>query len=159
MQKHLSLQHGTFFSIYAAYKLVKSDKYRIIAKYLKGQYGKDYREYIGIAEDETERIKKERTIHKLLPLVEWKMTEKDCLNYCYEKGFFWEENGIKLYDILDRVSCWCCGFKNKHELDNMLKYLPDYYLKRIKLFKQIKKNNKKGSIVVKQTKKEFDKMF
>lgn len=136
-----------------------SDKYRIIGKYLKGQYGKDYREYIGIAADEIERIKKERTIHKLLPLVDWKMTEKDCLNYCYEKGFFWEENGIKLYDILDRVSCWCCGFKNKPELDNMLKYLPDYYLKRIKLFKKIKKNNKKGSIVVKQTKKEFDKMF
>ncbi len=49
-----------------------SDKYRIIGKYLKQQYGKDYREYIGIASDEKERIEKERTIHKLLPLVDWR---------------------------------------------------------------------------------------
>lgn len=136
-----------------------SDKNNTIKKYLKKQYGKDYKEYIGIAVDETKRIEKERTIHKLLPLVDWNMTEKDCLEYCYNLGFYWEENGIRLYDILDRVSCWCCGNKNKPELENMLKYLPEYYLKRIELLKQIKKNNKKGSVVIKQTKKEFLKMF
>lgn len=140
-----------------------SDKYRIIGKYLKGQYGEDYREYIGIAADETERIEKERTIHKLLPLVDWKMSEKECLDYCYNRGFEWKENcvlgSVRLYDILDRVSCWCCGFKNKPELDNMLEYLPNYYLKRIKLLKQIKKNNKKGSVIIKQAQKEFGKMF
>lgn len=136
-----------------------SDKNNIIKKYLKKQYGKDYREYIGIASDETKRIEKERTKYKLLPLVDWDMTEKDCLNYCYEKGFYWEENKIRLYDILDRVSCWCCGNKNKSELDNMLEYLPKYYLKRIKLLKQIKRNNKRGSVVIQQAKKEFEKMF
>lgn len=87
------------------------------------------------------------------------MTEKECLQYCYNKGFYWGENGIKLYDILDRVSCWCCGFKNKPELENMLEYLPEYYLKRIKLLKQIKENNKRGSVIIKQTKKEFEKLF
>lgn len=136
-----------------------SDKYNTIKKYLKKQYGKGYREYIGIASDETERVEKERTIHKLLPLVDWKMTEKDCLNYCYSKGFDWKENGIRLYDILDRVSCWCCGNKNKPELENMRIHLPQYYLKRIDLLKQIKNNNKPKSIVVKQAKKEFEKMF
>lgn len=136
-----------------------SDKYNTIGKYLKSQYGKDYREYIGIAVDEIKRIKKERTIHKLLPLVDWGMTEKDCLKYCYQRGFYWEEEGIRLYDILDRVSCWCCGNKNKPELDNMRIHLPQYYLKRIDLLKQIKKNNKRGSIAIKQAKKEFEKMF
>ena len=87
------------------------------------------------------------------------MTEKDCLNYCYSKGFDWKENGIRLYDILDRVSCWCCGNKNKPELENMRIHLPQYYLKRIDLLKQIKNNNKPKSIVVKQAKKEFEKMF
>lgn len=75
----------------------------------------------------------------------WEMTEKDCLEYCYNRGFYWEENGIKLYDKLDRVSCWCCANKNKKELENMRIYLPEYYLKYIDLLKRIKANNKKRS--------------
>lgn len=135
-----------------------TEKYISIEKYLKSQYGNEYKEYIGIAADESKRIEKERNEHKLLPLVEWKMTEKDCLEYCYKKGYYWEENGVRLYDILDRVSCWCCANKNKKELDNMLIYLPDYYLKNIILLKQIKKNNKKG-IVADKAKEHFMKMF
>lgn len=99
----------------------------------------------GIASDETERIEKERNEHKLLPLVDWKMAEKDCLEYCYSKGFYWKENKVRLYDVLDRVSCWCCANKNKKELENMRIYLPEYYLKYIDLLKQIKQNNKKRS--------------
>lgn len=120
-----------------------TDKNNAIEKYLKEQYRQDYMEFIGIAYDETARIEKERNEHKLLPLVDWKMTEKDCLEYCYNRGFYWEENGIKLYDILDRVSCWCCANKNKKELENMRIYLPEYYLKYIDLLKRIKANNKK----------------
>lgn len=120
-----------------------TDKNKTIEKYLKEQYGEDYREYIGIAADETIRIEKERNKYKLLPLVGWKMTEKDCLEYCYNRGFYWEENGTKLYDVLDRVSCWCCANKNKKELENMRIYLPEYYLKYIDLLKRIKANNKK----------------
>ena len=55
------------------------------------------------------------------------MTEKDCLKYCYDKGFNWNENGIELYSILDRVSCWCCANKNLKELKNYYKYLPSYW--------------------------------
>ena len=120
-----------------------TDKNNAIEKYLREQYRQDYMEFIGIAYDETARIEKERNEHKLLPLVDWKMTEKDCLEYCYNRGFYWEENGIKLYDILDRVSCWCCANKNKKELENMRIYLPEYYLKYIDLLKRIKVNNKK----------------
>lgn len=135
-----------------------TEKNRVIEKYLKSKYGNDYREYIGIAVDETKRIQKERNEHKLLPLIDWKMTEKDCLEYCYKKGFYWYENGIRLYDVLDRVSCWCCANKNKKELENMLYYLPEYYIKNIMLLKQIKKANKKG-IVVKKAQEHFMKMF
>lgn len=135
-----------------------TDKNIAIKKYLKAQYGENYKEYIGIAFDEKERIKKERTVHKLLPLIDWQMTEKDCLEYCYNKNFFWKENGVRLYDVLDRVSCWCCANKNKKELNNMLYYLPEYYLKNTMLLKQIKKNNKKG-IVVDKAREQFLKMF
>lgn len=127
-------------------------------KYLKEQYGQDYKEFLGIACDETVRIEKERNGHKLLPLLDWKMTEQDCLEYCYNSGFYWEENGVRLYDALDRVSCWCCGNKNKKELENMRVYLPQYYLKYIDILKKIKKNNKKG-IVVDKAKEQFMKLF
>lgn len=83
--------------------------------------------YIGIALDETNRIAKTRKEYKKLPLVDWGMTEEDCLNYCREKGWNWEENGVDLYDVLDRVSCWCCRNKNKKELRNIFKYLPEYW--------------------------------
>ena len=65
--------------------------------------------------------------HKRSPLAEWGMTERDCLEYCHEKGYFWEENGIELYSILDRVSCWCCCNKNRKELKNIYLYLPEYW--------------------------------
>lgn len=135
-----------------------TEKNITITKYLKEQYGQDYREYIGIASDETRRIERERNEHKLMPLVEWKMTEKDCLEYCYNNGFCWEENGVRLYNILDRLSCWCCANKNKKELDNMRKYLPNYYLLNIELLKTIKQKNKKGAVVDK-AREQFMKMF
>ena len=87
--------------------------------------GKNF-QYIGIASDEPKRIEKERKPEKILPLVDWGMTEKDCLEYCYERGFYWEENGFKLYDVLDRVSCWCCKNKNLKELRNYYQKLPEY---------------------------------
>ena len=87
------------------------------------------------------------------------MTEYLCLKYCYENGFYWIEHGVKLYDVLTRVSCWCCANKNKKELDNMFYYLPEYYLRIIGLLKQIKKNNNKNSIVVKKAEEFFLKML
>ncbi len=42
--------------------------------------------YVGIAADELKRIEKERKPYKLLPLVTWGMTEKQCLEICYKNG-------------------------------------------------------------------------
>lgn len=93
------------------------------------KYAKDCYEYVGIATDEPLRLNKERKGNKLFPLAEWNMTEKDCLKYCYDKGFNWLEDDIELYSILDRVSCWCCCNKNLKELKNYYKYLPKYWNK------------------------------
>ena len=82
--------------------------------------------YIGLAVDEENRLQNLEE-HKHSPLAEWCMTESDCLRYCYEKGFDWNENGVELYSILDRVSCWCCCNKNKKELYNIWKHLPQYW--------------------------------
>lgn len=99
-----------------------TEKLKVIEKYCKGHY-----EYIGIAYDEKARLEKERNGNKIFPLAELKMTEKDCLKYCYSKGFEWLEDGVELYSILDRVSCWCCANKNLKELKNYYKHLPKYW--------------------------------
>lgn len=137
-----------------------TEKERIIRKYLTNKYGKNgYKEYLGIAVDEKERVSRKLKEGKLLPLAtEWNMTEKECLKYCYQHGYEWKET-TKLYDILDRVSCWCCGNKNKKELNNMFYYLYSYFFARIMLLKQIKENNKRDSKVVKSAEKEFMKML
>lgn len=91
----------------------------------------DYIQYVGIAYDEPQRVKLEN--NKVYPLVNWKMTEKECLEYCHENGFYWKEvlpDGTlspDLYSILDRVSCWCCTNKNLKELKNIYYYLPHYW--------------------------------
>lgn len=82
--------------------------------------------YVGIASDEVKRLQKLDS-YKKAPLADWKMTEKDCLEYCFSKDIHWYENDIELYSILDRVSCWCCQNKNLRELRNMYLYLPQYW--------------------------------
>lgn len=94
-------------------------KIRIINDYLK-KLRESYTliEYVGVAADETERIKEKR-----YPLVEWGMTEKDCLAYCYERGFSWGG----LYELFDRVSCWCCPLQGLKGLRNLYKHFPDLW--------------------------------
>lgn len=117
--------------------------------------------YVGIAADEIARLEKERKEYKIFPLNEWGMTESDCLNFCREKGVQWQEYSLQsptgyidLYDILDRVSCWCCGNKNLWELRNIWHYLPKYWneLKRLQ-WKTDRPFKKKGTIF------ELEKMF
>lgn len=90
-------------------------------------------EYVGIAKDEANRVEKQRTKRgrtvKLYPLVECGMTEDDCLKFCYEHNVNWKQNGVDLYKILDRVSCWCCANKNQKEIENIIKFLPDVWIK------------------------------
>lgn len=95
-------------------------KNNVINKYLSKYKQEGYIEYIGIAYDEQNRIK-----DKFYPLIDWKMTEKDCLEYCYSKGFDWGG----LYEHLDRVSCWCCPLKRIREYKVLYKYYPELWQK------------------------------
>lgn len=89
-------------------------------------YTNDSFVYVGIAHDETKRLQF-LDDNKIAPLAEWGMNESDCLDYCYKHGIRWIEDGVDLYSILDRVSCWCCKNKNLKELKNIYKYLPRYW--------------------------------
>lgn len=90
-------------------------KNQVVDKYLSKYKQEGYKEYIGIAYDEQDRIKE-----KNYPLVDWKMTKKDCLEYCYSKGFNWGG----LYEHLDRVSCYCCPLKRISEYRVIYKHYP-----------------------------------
>jgi 3'-phosphoadenosine 5'-phosphosulfate sulfotransferase (PAPS reductase)/FAD synthetase len=116
-----------------------TEKLKAIEKYCKGHY-----EYVGIAYDEQSRLIKERKGNKLFPLADWEMTENDCLNYCYDKGYYWLEDNIRLYDILDRVSCWCCRNKNLKELKGIYFNLPKYWDKLKIIQSRLKEPMKKN---------------
>ena len=123
-----------------------TEKNTIIKKYLKENYNDDYKEYVGFAYDEPNRIKDDDK--KIYLLYDLKYTEEDCLRYCYSKGYSWEEDGIDLYSVLDRVSCWCCANKNLKELRAYYKYLPTYWnkLKELQSKTQRPFRNNKESI-------------
>ena len=105
-----------------------SDKLAALKRYIGDNY-----DYVGIAADETERIEKEKRDNRILVLVDAGITEQQALEDCYNRGYYWEENGVRLYDIFDRVSCWCCSNKNNRELLGMYHHLPHYFsrLKRM----------------------------
>lgn len=113
-----------------------TDKLQSLEKYCKGHY-----EYVGIAVDEPMRLEKERKGNKRFPLAEWDMTERDCLEYCYSQGYDWLEKTdsiydvpefIDLYQVLDRVSCWCCRNKNLKELKAIYYYFTNSYWQKLK---------------------------
>lgn len=56
-------------------------------------------------------------------MVDWKWTEKDALQYCYDKGFDWEG----LYEHFSRVSCWCCPLQSFAELRSLRKHYPELW--------------------------------
>lgn len=103
-------------------------KKTVINNYLKEKYPSDKYEvweYHGIALDEAKRAGKNKEKNCLYPLIMWEMTEKDCLQYCYNQGLDWGG----LYEKLGRVSCWCCPLKNLKELKVMYKEFPEYWEK------------------------------
>ena len=93
----------------------------IMNKYLKNTV---YTLYIGIAADEPKRIhngKDKRSI--LYPLVDFGVTEKQALAYCYSKGFDWDG----LYKKFVRVSCYCCPLQRLGELKTIYFEFPELW--------------------------------
>jgi len=89
--------------------------------------------YIGIAYNEAKRIKDDPKIR--YPLVEWEVTEKMALEYCYSKGFDWEG----LYDIVSRTSCYCCPFRSIKQLETIYRNFPDLW-EKMRNMQKIAKN-------------------
>lgn len=89
---------------------------------------------LGIAVDEGYRLERKNNQQEnhRYPLVEWGWSEKDCLQYCYSKGYDWEW----LYELFSRVSCWCCPLQPLEELRKLRKHFPE-------LWEELKEMDKK----------------
>ena len=85
----------------------------------------DIIEYVGLAADEGYRFERENNQKPNCrhPLVDWGMTEADCLQYCYDRGYTWGG----LYQQFSRVSCWCCPLQPLAELRILYKSYPELW--------------------------------
>ena len=101
-------------------------KIDVIEKYMT-QLRKKYKVITctGIAADEGYRLVRDNNMQEgqRHPLVEWGWTEADCLKYCYDHGYDWEG----LYEIFDRVSCWCCPLQSLEDLRRLRKHFPELW--------------------------------
>ena len=90
---------------------------------LKEKY--DIIEYVGLAADEGYRLERKNNMREGQhhPLVDWGMTEADCLKYCYDRGYDWEG----LYNYFERVSCWCCPLQPLSQLRILYRQFPELW--------------------------------
>lgn len=125
-------------------------KVDVCNRYLK-QYNEPYTLYIGIAKDEPKRHEKknDNTVH---PLYDWGITEKEALQYCYDKGFNWSG----LYEDFKRVSCWCCPLQALSELRVLYRKYPELWEELKEMDKKVHNNNSfKANYTVAQLEERF----
>ena len=103
-------------------------KHRTCLKYIRGVRG-DKTEYIGFSADEVKRTQTkwmtERKWPVKFPLIDAGMSEADSLAYCKRLGYHWDG----LYDVFDRVSCFCCPKGGKAKRRKVRENFPDLELR------------------------------
>lgn len=119
---------------------LKDEPIRKYFKSIKGDY--EVIQYIGVAADETKRLERARhqARNKIFPLVEWNMTEADCLKFCIDRGYTWDG----LYDQFKRVSCWCCSLQPLESLRTLYFEYPELWKKMDQLDEQSFNTFKQG---------------
>ncbi|MEY8622029.1 phosphoadenosine phosphosulfate reductase family protein [Paraclostridium bifermentans] len=85
--------------------------------------------YLGIAADEPKRLKRLEG-NRRAPLAEWGMTEKDCLKYIKEKGF-WNP----MYWKFERLGCYLCPKQNNKSLKVLRRRYPYLWEKMLRMDK------------------------
>jgi 3'-phosphoadenosine 5'-phosphosulfate sulfotransferase (PAPS reductase)/FAD synthetase len=100
-----------------------------IERYLKQQ--ENFKSCIGFAADESKRVpvKSKKKWPERYPLIEWDISEKEALKYCYDHGFYWGG----LYELFGRVSCFCCPLQRIGELRNLRTHRPELWAKMLKM--------------------------
>lgn len=104
-------------------------KIRPFKKYIKQFKENEVIVYLEIAADEPNRLKKLQS-NTRAPLAEWGMTEKDCLEYIKEKGF-WNP----LYWKFERLGCYLCPKQNLDSLRSLRRHYPYLWEKMLRMDK------------------------
>ena len=93
------------------------------------KYGKQISNFvhcIGFASDEQKRTdSKSVSTNTRFPLIEYDVTEEKALQYCKQHGFDWDG----LYDVFDRVSCFCCPLGGIRDARKLRKNYPKLWEK------------------------------
>lgn len=120
-------QKGYSFPDFRGRWCTKTLKVSVMKKYLRKYKHYKLIEYVGIAYDEQTRLGKSSSKGENLryPLNNWKMIEKDCLQYCYNRGYTWGG----LYEKFARLSCWCCPLSRIGELRVLYNNYPKLWAK------------------------------
>lgn len=98
---------------------------REAVKKIQDTISEDVVQYHGIAFDEKERALNNKGRNIQYPLIDWQITEKQALEYCYAKGLNWSG----LYEKFHRVSCWCCPLSRIGELCVLYNDFPIFWKK------------------------------
>lgn len=109
--------------------------------------------FIGIAADESHRasrVNDKRSVYRY-PLIEWGVTEKMALEYCYSLGFDWGG----LYEKFPRVSCWLCPFQRMSSLKIIHDEYPELWKKLVDMENKMKGKYYKGRYTVKDLSAKF----
>jgi len=90
----------------------------------------DIIECIGFTTDEMKRAErlsknKNKKWPVRFPLIEWGISEKDALEYCYSKGY--DFGGIYDWMPSKRVSCWKCPKQSKADWAAIRKHHPELF--------------------------------
>jgi len=84
---------------------------------------------IGFAANEKKRavrpsIQAKRKWKVRFPLIEWGISEAAALQYCYDLGYTWDG----LYQVFNRVSCFCCPKAGKNQIEKLKADFPKFYI-------------------------------
>lgn len=82
---------------------------------------------IGYAADEAQRKLKDKEFNYRFPLQEYNITEQQALAYCMKHGFDWSG----LYEVFNRVSCFCCPLQRLSELRKLRRHYPELWSKML----------------------------
>jgi 3'-phosphoadenosine 5'-phosphosulfate sulfotransferase (PAPS reductase)/FAD synthetase len=128
------------------------EKFNAINRYMSTV--KPYIQCIGYAFDEQDRTSKEIVKCRdniRFPLIEWGITEKQALEYCYQKGYDWGG----LYRHFRRVSCFCCPLQRIDGLRKLRRYYPDLWKRMLEMDEHKPNGGFKGYRTVHDLDKRF----
>lgn len=101
-----------------------ANKTRTCNKFVRAVHGTQ--ECIGYTTDEMRRVERPTMKKKWpvkFPLIDLGISEKDALEYCKSMGYDWGG----LYNVFNRVSCFCCPKAGKKRIEKLKSDFPTLY--------------------------------